>query len=124
MTQTNSDDRKSPVTARRLTLLASIGALGATVLLTGPASFWQSAGGAVPASAAVASFACGIFLVSMTFLIMFESFEDALGGRPLTPACAGMRRKVVMFRAEAISSKLRREVFQVEVAKVMTLSAR
>jgi serine protease Do len=52
MTQTNSDDRKSPVTARRLTLLASIGALGATVLLTGPASFWQSAGGAVPASAA------------------------------------------------------------------------
>jgi serine protease Do len=51
MTQTNSDDRKSPVTARRLTLLASIGALGATVLLAGSAGYWQSAG-VVPANAA------------------------------------------------------------------------
>ncbi|MGB9392860.1 MAG: Do family serine endopeptidase [Xanthobacteraceae bacterium] len=52
MIQTNSDGRKSAVTAPRLTLLASVGALGATVLLTGPASFWQSAAGALPANAA------------------------------------------------------------------------
>jgi serine protease Do len=52
MTQTNSDGRKPRVAARRLTLLASVGALGATVLLTGPASFWQSAAGALPANAA------------------------------------------------------------------------
>jgi serine protease Do len=51
MTQTNSDGRKPRVAARRLTLLASVGALGATVLLTGPASFWQSAAGALPANA-------------------------------------------------------------------------
>src|SRR5215471_18703443 len=53
MTQTNSDGRKSRhLTARRLTLLASVGALGAAVLLAGPASNWQSAAGALPANAA------------------------------------------------------------------------
>jgi serine protease Do len=52
MTQTNSDGRKPRVAARRLTLLASVGALGATVLLTGPGGFWQSVAGAVPANAA------------------------------------------------------------------------
>ena len=52
MTQTNSDGRKSLVAARRLTLLASVGAIGATVLLAGPASYWQSAAGALPANAA------------------------------------------------------------------------
>ncbi|MBO0716969.1 MAG: Do family serine endopeptidase [Rhizobiales bacterium] len=52
MTQTNSDSRKSRhLTARRLTLLASVGALGATILLTGPASYWHSAAGALSANA-------------------------------------------------------------------------
>src|SRR6516164_5571194 len=51
--QTNSDSRKSRyLTARRLTLLASVGALGATVLLAGPASHWHSAAGALAANAA------------------------------------------------------------------------
>jgi serine protease Do len=51
MTQTNSDSRKSRyLTARRLTLLASVGALGAAILLAGPASYWHSAG-ALSASA-------------------------------------------------------------------------
>src|SRR5215469_14175587 len=53
MTQTNSDGRKSRhLTDRRLTLLASVGALGVAVLLAGPASNWQSAAGALPANAA------------------------------------------------------------------------
>jgi serine protease Do len=52
MTQTNSHGRKPRVAARRLTLLASVGALGATVLLTGSGGFWQSAAGALPANAA------------------------------------------------------------------------
>src|SRR5262249_37786358 len=53
MTKTNPDSRKSRyLIARRLTLLASVGALGATVLLAGPASYWQSAAGALPANAA------------------------------------------------------------------------
>src|SRR5215470_2922257 len=53
MNQTNSDSRKSRhLTARRLTLLASVGALGAAVLLAGPASNWQSAAGALPGNAA------------------------------------------------------------------------
>src|SRR5215471_8171447 len=52
MKQINSDTRKSRyLTIRRLTLLASVGALGATVLLAGPASHWQSPAGAVPANA-------------------------------------------------------------------------
>jgi serine protease Do len=53
MTETNSDSRKSRhLTARRLTLLASVGVLGATVLLAGPARFWQPAAGAPTANAA------------------------------------------------------------------------
>jgi serine protease Do len=53
MNQTNSDSRKSRhLTARRLTLLASVGALGAAVLLAGPASYWQPATGALRANAA------------------------------------------------------------------------
>jgi serine protease Do len=53
MIHANSDCRKSQrFTARRLTLLASVAAIGATVLLTGSASYWQSAAGAVPANAA------------------------------------------------------------------------
>jgi len=53
MTQTNSDNQKPRyLTARRPTLLASVAALGATVLLVGPASYWQSAAGALPANAA------------------------------------------------------------------------
>jgi serine protease Do len=53
MNQTDSDRRKSRhLTARRLTLLASVGALGAAVLLGGPASYWHSAAGALPANAA------------------------------------------------------------------------
>src|SRR6516162_4568904 len=53
MTQINSDNQKPRyLTARRLTLLASVAALGATVLLAGPASYWQSAAGALPANAA------------------------------------------------------------------------
>jgi serine protease Do len=52
MKQINSDTQKSRyLTIRRLTLLASVGALGATVLLAGPASHWQSPAGAVPANA-------------------------------------------------------------------------
>src|SRR5215813_162816 len=52
MKQINSDTQKSRYLAiRRLTLLASVGALGATVLLAGPASHWQSPAGAVPANA-------------------------------------------------------------------------
>jgi serine protease Do len=52
MNQTNSDSRKSRhLTARRLTLLASVGALGAAVLLAGPTSYWHSAAGALPANA-------------------------------------------------------------------------
>src|SRR5215469_13104800 len=51
--QTNSDSRKSRyLTARRLTLFASVGALGATVLLAGPASYWHSVAGTLPANAA------------------------------------------------------------------------
>jgi serine protease Do len=53
MTQTNPDNQKSRyLIARRLTLLASVGALGATILLAGPASYWQPATGALPANAA------------------------------------------------------------------------
>src|SRR5215472_9872600 len=53
MTQTNLDSRKSRyLSARRLTLLASVGVLGATVLLAGPTSFWHSAAGALSANAA------------------------------------------------------------------------
>jgi serine protease Do len=45
MNQTISDSRKSRhLTARRLTLLATVGALGAAVLLGGPATYWQPAG--------------------------------------------------------------------------------
>jgi serine protease Do len=54
MTQTNSDCRKSThLTARRLTLLASVGAFGVAMLLAGPGGhYWQTAVGAAPASAA------------------------------------------------------------------------
>jgi serine protease Do len=53
MTKTDPQSRKLRyLTARRLTLLASVGALGATVLLAGPASHWQPAAGALPANAA------------------------------------------------------------------------
>jgi len=53
MNQTNSDSRKSrQLTARRLTLLASVGALGTAVLLAGPASYRQLATGALRANAA------------------------------------------------------------------------
>ena len=53
MNQTNSDGRKSRhLNARRLTLLASVGVLGAAVLLGGPATYWQSATGASRANAA------------------------------------------------------------------------
>jgi serine protease Do len=53
MTKTTPGSRISRhLTARRLTLLASVGALGATVLLAGPASYWQPATGALPANAA------------------------------------------------------------------------
>ena len=53
MNQTDSDSRKfRHLTARRLTLLASVGALGAAVLLAGPASYWQPATGALRANAA------------------------------------------------------------------------
>src|SRR5215469_1406241 len=53
MNQTDSDSRTfRHLTARRLTLLASVGALGATVLLAGPASYWQPATGALRANAA------------------------------------------------------------------------
>ena len=53
MNQTNSDSRKSRhLIARRLTLLASVGALGGAVLLAGPASYWQPATGALRANAA------------------------------------------------------------------------
>src|SRR6516225_6804558 len=52
MTETNSGCRKK-LTARRLTLLASAGALGAAVLLAGPdGRSWQSAVRSVPANAA------------------------------------------------------------------------
>ena len=54
MTRTNSDDRKfKRLAARRLTLLASVGALGAAMLLVGPGGqYSQPAIGAAPASAA------------------------------------------------------------------------
>ena len=54
MTQTNSDCRKSThLTARRLTLLASVGAFGVVMLLAGQGGhYWQTAVGAAPASAA------------------------------------------------------------------------
>src|SRR5215471_13975624 len=53
MTQVKSDSRKSRcLCARRLIMLASVGALGATVLLAGPASYWHSAAGTLPANAA------------------------------------------------------------------------
>ncbi|HMF26757.1 MAG TPA: Do family serine endopeptidase [Pseudolabrys sp.] len=53
MTQTNSDSRKSRyLSARRLTLLASVGVLGAAVLLAGPDNSWHSAAGTLPANAA------------------------------------------------------------------------
>jgi serine protease Do len=52
MIRTNSNCGKSQrFTARRVTLLASVAALGATVLLAGSAGYWQSAG-VVPANAA------------------------------------------------------------------------
>ncbi len=52
MTQRNSTPTKSTVlTARRLTLLASVGAIGAVMLLAGP-GYWQSEFGPPPASAA------------------------------------------------------------------------
>src|SRR6516165_11938949 len=53
MNQTDSDSRKfRHLTAHRLTLLASVGALGAAVLLAGPTTYWQPATGALRASAA------------------------------------------------------------------------
>src|SRR5690348_17342656 len=53
MNETKSDGRKfRHLNARRLTLLASVGALGAAVLLGGPATYWQSATGALRANAA------------------------------------------------------------------------
>jgi hypothetical protein len=52
MIRINSNCGKSQrFTARRVTLLASVAALGATVLLAGSAGYWQSAG-VVPANAA------------------------------------------------------------------------
>ena len=53
MIRTNSNCGKSQrFTARRVTLLASVGALGATVLLAGSTGYWQSAAGVLPANAA------------------------------------------------------------------------
>src|SRR5262249_40417349 len=53
MTQTNSDRLKSTqLTARRLTLLASVGALAATLLLRGPVAYSQYALGTPTARAA------------------------------------------------------------------------
>jgi serine protease Do len=54
MTRINSDCRKSKrLSAHRLTLLASVGALSAAVLLAGPGGhYWQPAIGLVPANAA------------------------------------------------------------------------
>jgi serine protease Do len=54
MTQRNSLNLTKPkvLTARRLTLLASVGALGAAVLFAGPNTYWTSAFGAPPAAAA------------------------------------------------------------------------
>jgi serine protease Do len=53
MIRTNSNCGKSQrFTARRVTLLASVGALGAIVLLAGSTGYFQSAAGALPANAA------------------------------------------------------------------------
>jgi serine protease Do len=54
MTRTNSDCRKTKgLSAHRLTLLASVGALGAAVLVAGPGSrYWQPAIGLAAANAA------------------------------------------------------------------------
>jgi serine protease Do len=53
MNQTNSNSRKPRYfTGRRLTLLASVGALGAAVLLGGPSTHFQPATGALRANAA------------------------------------------------------------------------
>ncbi len=53
MPQINSPHPAKPraLTARRLTLLASVAALGATVLLAGPGRYWQSEFGTRPAAA-------------------------------------------------------------------------
>ena len=54
MSLTTSDYRKSKrLGARRMTLLASVGALGVAMLLVGPGGqYWRSSAGAAPASAA------------------------------------------------------------------------
>ena len=54
MSLTTSDCRKSKrLAARRMTLLASVGALGVAMLLVGPGGqYWRSSVGTVPASAA------------------------------------------------------------------------
>src|SRR6516165_11594665 len=54
MSLTTSDCRKSKrLGARRMTLLASVGALGVAMLLVGPGGqYWRSSVGAAPASAA------------------------------------------------------------------------
>ena len=54
MSLTTSDCRKSKrLGARRMTLLASVGALGVAMLLVGPGGqYWRSSAGAAPASAA------------------------------------------------------------------------
>ena len=54
MSLTSSDCRKSKrLGARRMTLLASVGALGVAMLLVGPGGqYWRSSAGAAPASAA------------------------------------------------------------------------
>jgi serine protease Do len=51
MTQGHSDSTKAILAVRRLTLLASVGAIGAAVLLAGPGGYWRSGMG-MPASAA------------------------------------------------------------------------
>jgi hypothetical protein len=58
----------------------------------------------------------------MCFLAL--GFEDGLDGWSPTPACAGRRTREVLPKADALSSKLRREAFQDEIAMVMTASLR
>jgi hypothetical protein len=57
-------------------------------------------------------------IVPMGFLALLEGGEDGVEGRSPAPACAGRRRREVTPRADALSSRLRREVFK-DVARVV-----
>jgi hypothetical protein len=63
-----------------------------------------------------------VMIVLMCFLALLEVCEDACEGWSPTPACAGKRRREVMPKADALSSKPRREVFQDENTEAMTAS--